>query len=121
MDYPTCPIEISQDHGRLCGPGGLGGRPGRNRSGTTKITTDPVRLKIAADAAELIEQSGYLKEGMSFQTGASSTSLAVADEVRRRMKEKQIVGSFGLGGIHAYFVKNARRGAVPGPSGHPVL
>ena len=47
---------------------------------------------------------------MSFQTGASSTSLAVADEVRRRMKEKQIVGSFGLGGIHAYFVKMLEEG-----------
>lgn len=110
VDYPACPIEISQDLVDYVVQVDSVGDPGGIVSGTTKITTDPVRLKIAADAAELIEQSGYLKEGMSFQTGASSTSLAVADEVRRRMKEKQIVGSFGLGGIHAYFVKMLEEG-----------
>jgi citrate lyase subunit alpha/citrate CoA-transferase len=49
--------------------------------------------------------AGYIKEGMSFQTGASGASLAVAAQVRDIMKERGITGSFGLGGIHAYFVQ----------------
>lgn len=110
VDYPACPIEISQDLVDYVVRIDSVGDPGGIVSGTTRITTDPVRLKIAADAAELIQQSGYLKNGMSFQTGASGTSLAVADDVRRRMKEQQLVGSFGLGGIHAYFVKMLEEG-----------
>lgn len=57
-------------------------------SGTTRITKDPVGLKIARDCATLIEHSGLLKDGFSFQTGAGGTSLAVASEVKLLMKEK---------------------------------
>lgn len=110
VSYPACPVEISQEKVDYVVTLDSIGDPGGIVSGTTKITTDPVRLKIAADAAELIQRSGYLKEGMSFQTGASSTSLAVAAEVRRRMQEQHITGSFGLGGIHAYFVQMLEEG-----------
>lgn len=110
VPYPAFPVEISQEKVDYVVAIDSIGDPGSIVSGTTKITTDPVRLKIAADAAELIQRSGYLKEGMSFQTGASSTSLAVAAEVRRRMKEQNITGSFGLGGIHGYFVQMLEEG-----------
>ncbi len=103
--YPACPIEISQEKVDYIVPVASIGDPGGIVSGTTRITTDPVRLKIASDTAELMEQTGAICEGMSFQTGASSTALAVADDVRRRMLEQHITGSFALGGIHAYMVK----------------
>lgn len=73
-------------------------------SGTTQVTKDPVGLKIARDATTLIENSGLFQDGFSFQTGAGGISLAVAAEVRKKMIEKEVHGSFGCGGITGYFV-----------------
>ena len=47
-------------------------------SGTTQITRDPVGLIMASHAAKVIEASGLLKDGFSFQTGAGGASLAAA-------------------------------------------
>ena len=47
---------------------------------------------------------------MTFQTGAGGTSLAVAAQVREYMKEQGVVGAFGSGGIHSYFVKMLKEG-----------
>lgn len=79
-------------------------------SGTTKITKDPVGLKIARDAATLIRHSGLLKDGFSFQTGAGGTSLAVALEVKKLMKEGNIRGSFACGGTTDYLVSMLEEG-----------
>lgn len=110
VPYPACPIEISQEKVDYVVVVDAIGDPKGIVSGTTQITTDPVRLKIAQDTAQLLETVGTIRDGMSFQTGASSTSLAVAAEVRQRMLRKQITGSFALGGIHAYFVQMLEEG-----------
>lgn len=110
VSYPACPIEISQEKVDYVVVVDHIGDPSGIESGSTKITTDPIRLKIASDTTKLIDELGYIKEGMSFQTGASGTSLAVAADVRELMIEKNIKGSFGLGGIHAYFVKMLEEG-----------
>ena len=60
--------------------------------------------------AKFIEQSGYLKDGMSFQTGAGGISLAVAAQVKNLMKSKNIVGSFAAGGITGYIVDMYKEG-----------
>lgn len=73
-------------------------------SGTTKITRDPVGLVMASMAAKTIEASGLLKDGFSFQTGAGGASLAAAKFLKEIMLEKNIRGSFGLGGITGYMV-----------------
>lgn len=74
-------------------------------SGTTKVTTDPVGLKIARNAATLIEELGFITDGFSFQTGAGGTSLAVADEVKKMMISKKVVGAFASGGITGYLTE----------------
>lgn len=74
-------------------------------SGTTKITRDPIGLKIAKYTAFLLDKLNIIKPGFSMQTGAGGTSLAVADFVRNIMIEKQITGSFASGGITSYYVK----------------
>ncbi len=79
-------------------------------SGTTKITRDPVGLVMAANAARVIEASGLLKDGFSFQTGAGGASLATAKFLKDTMLQRQIQGSFGLGGITAYMVDMLRAG-----------
>lgn len=110
VDYPNCPIEISQEKVDMVLVVDSIGDPSGIVSGTTKITDDPVRLQIAKDAARLVDACGLIKDGMSFQTGASGTSLAVASYVRQMMQERGIVGSFGVGGIHNYFVQMLEEG-----------
>lgn len=73
-------------------------------SGTTRITRDPVGLVMAAHAARVIEASGLLKNGFSFQTGAGGASLATAKFLKEIMLNKHIHGNFGLGGITGYMV-----------------
>ena len=75
------------------------GDPTKIVSGTTKITRDPVGLRIAALAAKVVKNSGYLKDGFSFQTGAGGASLAVAKYVEEMMEKDHIKGSFCMGGI----------------------
>lgn len=73
-------------------------------SGTTKPTKDPVQLKIARDTASLIDNLGLISDGFSFQTGAGATSLAVAAEVRKKLKDKNVKASFASGGITGFLV-----------------
>ncbi len=79
-------------------------------SGTTRITRDPVGLVMASYAAKVIEYSGLLKDGFSFQTGAGGASLAAAKFLKDIMLEKNIQGSFGLGGITGYMVDMLQAG-----------
>jgi len=86
------------------------GDPQKIVSTTTRVTRDPVGLQIANYAAQVIEASGLLCDGFSFQTGAGGISLAVAEKVRNLMAERQIKGSFGCGGITGYFVDMLEEG-----------
>ena len=79
-------------------------------SGTTQITRDPVGLIMASHAAKVIEASGLLKDGFSFQTAAGGASLAAAKFLKDIMLEKNIKGSFGLGGITGYMVDMLQAG-----------
>ena len=81
-------------------------------SGTTKITKDPVGLKIASMTAKLLNELGLIENGVSMQTGAGGTSLAVASYVRELMIKKNVKGSFASGGITSYFVNMAKEGLL---------
>lgn len=110
VPYPACPIEIDQTFIDYVVKIDSIGNPEGIVSGTTKITKDPVGLKIAKLASGVIMESGLLKDGLSFQTGAGGTSLAVAQELRNIMKEKGIVGSFAAGGVTGYIVEMLEEG-----------
>jgi citrate lyase subunit alpha / citrate CoA-transferase len=86
------------------------GDPSGIVSGTTKITRDPIGLIMAADAARVIQYSGLLKDGFSFQTGAGGASLAAAKFLKEIMLKENIKGSFGLGGITGYMVEMLNAG-----------
>lgn len=81
-------------------------------SGTTKITKDPIGLKIASLTAKLLNELGLIKDGMSMQTGAGGTSLAVAKYVKDIMIKNNIKGSFASGGITGYFVEMQKLGLL---------
>ncbi len=79
-------------------------------SSTTQITRSPTRLKIARDTLDVMVASGYVKDGMKFQTGAGGVSLAVAKYLRDKMLEEDIKGDFCLGGITGYMVQMLHEG-----------
>ena len=88
------------------------GDPAGIVSGTTKITKDPVGLKIARNTAQLLDELGLIRQGLSMQTGAGGTSLAVAHYVRNLMIERGIRGSFASGGITGYFTRMLEEGLL---------
>jgi citrate lyase subunit alpha / citrate CoA-transferase len=104
VPYPACPIEISQIYIDYIVQVDSIGNPAGIVSGTTKITKDPVGLRIAKLTTQVMKASGLIKNGMSFQTGAGGTSLAVASELMDIMKKENIIGSFAAGGTTSYIV-----------------
>ncbi|WHH57841.1 citrate lyase subunit alpha [Petroclostridium sp. X23] len=104
VDHPLSPISIDQTKIDYVVKVDSIGDPKGIVSGTTRITRDPVGLTIAKYAAQVIEYSGLLKDGFSFQTGAGGASLAATQYLKDIMKKQNITGSFGLGGITGYFV-----------------
>ena len=110
MPYPLQDFSISEDYVDFVVEVDAIGNPKGIVSGTTQITRDPVGLVMASHAAKVIEASGLLKDGFSFQTGAGGASLAAAKFLKEIMLQKGIRGSFGLGGITGYMVDMLRSG-----------
>jgi citrate lyase subunit alpha/citrate CoA-transferase len=104
VPYPVCPVEISQDRVDFVVAVDSIGDPAGIVSGTTRATADPVGLRIAASATEVIAASGLLVDGFSFQTGAGGISLAVAAGLKDAMRARGVQGSFASGGITGYIV-----------------
>ena len=110
VDYPMQDFSISENYVDYVVCVDAIGNPKGIVSGTTKITRDPVGLVMAQHAANVIDASGLLKDGFSFQTGAGGASLAAAKFLKEIMLKKGIQGSFGLGGITGYMVDMLRSG-----------
>ena len=110
VPYPLMDFSISEDFVDYVVTVDAIGNPKGIVSGTTKITRDPVGLVMAQHAAKVIEASGLLKDGFSFQTGAGGASLAAAKFLQDIMLQKGIQGSFALGGITGYLVDMLQAG-----------
>ncbi len=110
VDYPNYPADITEDYvDYILKVESIGLKSGIV-SGTTVITKDPIGLKIARDTLNVMEASGLLKEGMSFQSGAGGISLAVTSFLRDYMIENNIKGSFASGGITGYLTDMLEEG-----------
>lgn len=110
QEYPLIPVSIDQTYVDYVLEIEAIGDPEGIVSGTTQITEDPLGLKIAEYTAEIIEKSGFLKDGFNFQTGAGGISLAVSEKLKDKMIEKNITGNFAMGGITSYLVKMMEEG-----------
>jgi citrate lyase subunit alpha / citrate CoA-transferase len=108
--YPAAPVSIPQTVVDWVVPVPRLGDAKKIVSTTTRVTTDPVGLQIAQNAAMVIEASGLLRDGFSMQTGSGGISLAVAENVRNMMRRSRVKGSFGSGGITGYFVDMLEEG-----------
>ena len=109
-EYPLSPISIPQTRVDYVVKVDRIGDPQGIVSGTTRTTKDPVGLKIAQTAAQVIKAAGLIRNGFSFQTGAGGASLAAAHYVRRMMEQEGVTGSFALGGITGYMVEMLEAG-----------
>ena len=110
VPYPATPIGIGQEHVDFVVPVESIGDASGIVSGTTRPTTQPAGLAIAELAARVIDASGLLVEGFSFQTGAGGVSLAAAAQVRNLMRARGVVGSFASGGINGQHVAMLEEG-----------
>ncbi len=108
--YPLADVSIPEGYVDMVVCVDKIGEASRIVSGTTRITKDPVGLRIAYLAAQVVKHSGYLKDGFSFQTGAGGASLAVAKYVEEMMEKEHIQGSFCMGGITGYLVSMMKKG-----------
>ncbi len=110
VEYPNYPADISQDYvDYVLEIDSIGFKSGIV-SGTTRVTKDPIGLKIAKDTLEVMKATGLLKNGMSFQSGAGGISLAVTDYLKDYMIENNIRGSFASGGITGYLAEMLEMG-----------
>ncbi|MCK5561177.1 MAG: citrate lyase subunit alpha [Thermoplasmata archaeon] len=97
--YPVTPISISQIYVDHVVEVDSIGDPQGILWGTTQVTRSPTRLMIAEYCVEVLKQTGFIKDGFSFQAGAGGISLAVTKFLGDYLKEEGIVASFAMGGI----------------------
>ncbi|MGI6224173.1 MAG: citrate lyase subunit alpha [Prevotella sp.] len=81
-------------------------------SGAIRDTKNPRDILLAQTAAQVVINSGYMKNGFSIQTGSGGASLAVVKYIRQYMIDNNIKASFALGGITAHMVKMHEEGLI---------
>ncbi|MFC1932716.1 citrate lyase subunit alpha [Chloroflexota bacterium] len=112
VDYPLPYISIDQTYVDYVVRVDKIGEPAGIESGATRQKSSPVNDMIAYRAARIIDASGLLENDVSFQTGTGGISLTTTYYLRKIMTEKNVVGSFGLGGITGYFVELLEEGRL---------
>jgi len=110
VPYPCIPVSIEQTNVDYVVKVDSLGDVGKIASGTTRITKKPLDLRLASLCAKVIEHSGFMENGFSFQVGAGGASLAAAKYVNETMKKRGIRGSFLLGGVTSYVVELMEHG-----------
>ncbi len=86
------------------------GKPSKIVSGTTRITANPDKLRIAEMTARFLDDAGIMHDGFNFQAGAGGTSLAFVNFLGKMMKEKGIRARAMLGGTTEYMVNILEEG-----------
>ncbi|MDU3717598.1 MAG: citrate lyase subunit alpha [Klebsiella michiganensis] len=88
------------------------GDPAKISVGAARVTSNPRELMIARSAADVIEHSGYFRDGFSLQTGSGAASTACTRFLESRMRKHNIVASFALGGITGSIVDLHEKGLI---------
>jgi len=88
------------------------GDPAKIVSGTTQITRSPDRLRISELVARFLRDSGFMRDGFSFQAGAGGIALAFVDYLARMMRQSNVKASFVRGGSTKYLVDMLQEGLI---------
>lgn len=112
VDYPNTPNSISEHNVDYVVVVDSVGDSSKISSGAIRDTKNPRDILLAQEAAKVVINGGYFKEGFSIQTGSGGASLAAVKYIRESMIEKGIHASFALGGITANMVKLHEEGLI---------
>lgn len=112
VDYPNTPNSISEHDVDYVVEVDSVGDSSKIASGAIRDTKNPRDILLAQQAAKVIINSPYFKDGFSIQTGSGGASLAAVKFIRQSMIEKGIKASFALGGITAHMVKLHEEGLI---------
>jgi citrate lyase subunit alpha / citrate CoA-transferase len=112
VDFPNMPASIPQTYVDYVVKIDKIGDPAGIASGATRYTKNPKELLIAEYASKVITESGYFKDGFSFQTGTGGSALAVTRFLRDEMIKREIKASFALGGITKPMVELLEEGLI---------
>lgn len=110
--YPNTPNAISERDVDFVVVADSVGDSSKISSGAIRDTKNPRDILLAQQAAKVIINSGYFKNGFSIQTGSGGASLAAVKFLRESMIENNIVADFALGGITAHMVKLHEEGLI---------
>ena len=112
VKYPNTPNSISERNVDFVVEVESVGDSSKIASGAIRDTKNPRDILLAQQAAKVIINSGYFKEGFSIQTGSGGASLAAVKFIREEMIKQGIHASFALGGITAHMVKMHEEGLI---------
>jgi citrate lyase subunit alpha/citrate CoA-transferase len=112
VEFPNHPASISQDRVDFIAKLDQVGDPALISVGAARVTNNPRDLLIARHAADVIEHSGYFKDGFSLQTGSGASSTAATRFLEERMTGKAIKASFALGGITGSIAELHKKGLI---------
>ncbi|ELY2742177.1 citrate lyase subunit alpha [Cronobacter turicensis] len=110
--YPNMPASLSQDRVDFVVPVESVGNPAKISVGAARVTSNPRELMIARYAADVIEHSGYFKDGFSMQTGSGAASTACTRFMGEKMARHGIKARFALGGITGSLVDLHEKGLI---------
>ena len=112
VPYPNTPNSISERNVDFVVEVPSVGDSSKIASGAIRDTKNPRDILLAKQAAKVIINSGYFKNGFSIQTGSGGASLAAVKYIREEMLAQNIKASFALGGITAHMVKLHEEGLI---------
>ncbi|WP_105884362.1 citrate lyase subunit alpha [Cronobacter malonaticus] len=112
VPYPNMPASLSQDRVDFVVPVESVGDPAKISVGAARVTSNPRELMIARYAADVIEHSGYFKDGFSMQTGSGAASTACTRFLGEKMACHGVKARFALGGITGSLVDLHEKGLI---------
>lgn len=110
VEYPCHPWHIDGSSVDYVASMDSIGNPEQIVSGTTKITDDPTRLRMAELAARFADAAGIVRDGFSFQAGVGGTSLAFVKYLRDIMRSRDVTARVMNGGTTRYLVEMLEEG-----------
>lgn len=112
VPYPNTPNSISEHDVDFVVEVESVGDSSKISSGAIRDTKNPRDILLAKQAAKVIINSGYFRDGFSIQTGSGGASLAAVKYLREKMIEQGVKASFALGGITANMVRLHEEGLI---------
>ncbi len=97
VDYPNTPNSISESDVDFVVEVDSVGDSSKIASGAIRDTKNPRDILLAQQAAKVIINSGYFRDGFSIQTGSGGASLAAVKFIREEMLRRGTKGFLRIG------------------------